>query len=609
MSLAEVILRRFKGREDHVAVWRDNHFEPQPMANGLRPEWLAEKHLAGVTCLGFYLLTATSHVWCTAIDFDNKPEHPDPAWKQKAEKTYYALCNVGLSPLVEVSQSGTAAHVWLFFANAQPAWLPRAWWKAFAAKHDMTYPEVYPRQDRLSGKGLGNLIRYPLWGESHFADVEDGWRRLDPEAALAGVTTTDGSELRMVGAQAGFGLLVEPTPPRECDSSGVPAPVREIIHDEWTLLGRRWRGDVEGLTDKSKSGIAMSITVELVRQYISDADIAATLRHWCEANGAAKKGNREDWVARTLENAYTWIGEKFRRHTGNVLTLKDAAHQYIDQAIRKGQMVRIHSGLDGLDDSIDGVGIGEVCVIAARPSQGKSAFALQWLDDAAKAGFSGLFVSLEMSHLAVGKRRVLSTVIADQEHWSTLIADEMDREVDAFYEGRAPVYFVENCHRVDRAEEIIDQFCASYGTQVVALDYLQLLSAPGTREYERVTEAMRRITQACKRNSCVMLLLCQLNRAVEHRDNGQWTPKMSDLRESGQIEQDADVILFLCWPWKFDADWRKKNPNSRGEFWIQVLKNRNGRIREPFISTWFDDDHQRFGAVRLGTGRPASGSY
>jgi hypothetical protein len=156
---AEQLLRLFRGREDHVAVARGKGFAPEPLTAPITAERLAEEHLAGSRCLGFYLMRPDGTVWCSCPDFDNKPDRPDPAWKEKTEKVYSLLVKHDISPLIEVSQSGLAAHVWLFLESPVSAWVVRAFWHGVLRTLNILPPEISPRQAELAGKKLNRCTQ------------------------------------------------------------------------------------------------------------------------------------------------------------------------------------------------------------------------------------------------------------------------------------------------------------------------------------------------------------------------------------------------------------------------------------------------------------------
>lgn len=581
MTLSEKLLTLFRGREDYVAVFEDEKFHPEPLKSPLPAKWLASDHLSGKRCFGFYLLTLASQCYCTTVDFDNKPEKaPDPEWRQKAETTYYDLVQWGLSPLVEVSQSGQAAHVWLFFAEPVDAWLVRQFWAAISESAKVSFVEVYPRQDVLTGKGLGNLIRYPLHGQSRFVDVEHDWETIDPETALADAKTTDALTLSA--------LIFELTgrSPRRPEvgvaESGLPRRVERLVSREHSLLGRRWRGDMEGLKDPSRSALCQSIACELVRLYVPTPEVEAALRQWCDKEGY-EKGQREDWIGSTVGKAYEFVTSRDTERISHSWTMADALHEFVDKIGTEPPY--IPSGLVELDRSIDGVAVGEMCVIAARPSHGKTAFGLHWLDNAA-FDVPCLFISEEMSRTELAKRALLRISELEAADWEESKPD-LHADITRYHNQRKPIYGVESCQSIDEAERVINQHCELYGVKLVAVDYLQLLDSKGTSRYETVTDISKRLKQAALRNRCAVLALCQLNREIEKRDGRQ--PKLSDLRESGQIEQDADVILFLEWPYRNDSE---EDPEL---YQIFCSKRRNGPIRTPLVRTTFNPERQLFG--------------
>ena len=101
-----------------------------------------------------------------------------------AAKICRLLKKHGLHPLVEISQGGRGGHIWLFFTRPVSAWLVRAFCRGLMEHLHLPMPEVFPRQDSLTGKQVGNCIRLPLFNKSHFVSVEDGWRRLPPGKTL-----------------------------------------------------------------------------------------------------------------------------------------------------------------------------------------------------------------------------------------------------------------------------------------------------------------------------------------------------------------------------------------------------------------------------------------
>jgi replicative DNA helicase len=589
LEIARLLLAHFRGRADHVAVGNeDGSFAPKKLPEPLRPEWLAERHLGRQKCLGFYLMDEESKVVCSCVDFDNKEHAPDSKWKEKAETLAIWLVKAGLSPLVEVSASGSAAHVWLFFEEPTDAWLVRAWWDVAGRHARVPLKEIYPRQDRLREGGLGNLVRYPLWNLSHFVDVESDWEPVPAEVALKAVSPTSAAEIRATAFNLGESL--EPVGPDvmrspmalEEDGHVLPARVKSRLARTESLLYRRWNGDTTGLKDTSRSALALSIATELVRQFVPTHEIAAAVKYWGHANGIADKVDRARWLSDTVSKAYEFNASRMEERSAATCLLRDACHAYLD-TLEAGKRAAVPSGIACLDVSIDGVAPGEMAVIAARPGHGKSVVGLQWVDHAAGMGVPCLVISEEMSALDIGRRTILAVSNLPQEHWDRETVPELRRDVDRHFEGRAPIFIVENCATIERAEDVIAQAVRLHGVGLVVVDYLQLLGSRQNRRYEQVTDISRRLKQAAKRHNVAVLALCQLNREMD-KENRE--PRLSDLRDSGQIEQDADLVIFLQWPERAGI------AAPKGQYRLFAAKRRNGPIRKPRMITTFDPDRQ-----------------
>jgi replicative DNA helicase len=568
----------------------------------MKPAWM-DRHLGGDQPLAFYLLDQASRVWCTCVDFDNKADNPDPDWQAKGEKLHLWLGQGGLFPLVEISQSGKAAHVWLFFEEPTEAWIPRAFWRNAAKKLDILFREVYPRQDRHTGKGFGNAVRYPLWNLSRFVDPESDWATIDPIKALEGIKRTSAAELKALA----YELAMEMKPEEEgsgryqslaatMPDGELPPRVKARLSREGTLLYKRWHGDRTGMKDESNSALVVSIACELVRQLVPTPEIAAAIRYWCRER-AYEKGESDRAISRALSVAYEYVFQRKEEGSANTTEMKEACHAYIN-TLERGQPAYVPSGVAALDNSVDGIAWGEMAVIAARPGHGKSALALQWLDYAASQGTPCLILSEEMSVLELGKRALTSLTKWHPSNWEGEVITLLRQDVDRHYQGRAPIYVVESCNSIDRAEDVIDGMCSDKAVRLVAVDYLQLLGARGQKRYEQVTDVSRRLKQAAQRNGCALIACCQVNREVEGRTDNKYC--LADLRDSGSIEQDADLVLFLKWSKMFD----ESMPET--EYHIFVAKRRNGPIRKRDILTDFFPERQHIGPFPLENGQRQS---
>ncbi|MCC6677724.1 MAG: replicative DNA helicase [Phycisphaerales bacterium] len=254
----------------------------------------------------------------------------------------------------------------------------------------------------------------------------------------------------------------------------------------------------------------------------------------------------------------------------------------------------VPAGYYELDELLRGFQKGEMVVIAARPSMGKTALALNIAEQMALGGVApgevrgqprpvALF-SLEMSKSAVTQRLIAArSGVSTQALRGGQSLDKVYKKiVTACGELReAPIYVDDTPNMTAltlraRARRLV----AQHGVQAIMVDYLQLLTAPGAARESRQVEvsAISRQVKALARELNVpVVCLSQLNRASEQREGNR--PRMSDLRESGSIEQDADVIILLHREDYYhtqNPEWAIENPDKVGIAELIVAKQRNG---------------------------------
>lgn len=257
------------------------------------------------------------------------------------------------------------------------------------------------------------------------------------------------------------------------------------------------------------------------------------------------------------------------------ITLGDAARQYIGQ-VRAGNVSLIDTGIPDLDGGIGGgIERGEMIVLAARPSHGKSLVALQCTHNWTAMGMPVLFVTEEMSPMALGKRMLQYASALPVEHWPHDIR-RLEGDLEIYEEKReAQCYIAANCGRVDVVAKQVTKAVKEHGIEAVVVDYAQLLSSPGRSRYEQITHTSVVLRQLANEHRITVLVLCQMSRAIEGRKT--FEPFMSDIKETGQFEQDADVVLFIVWPHRINPK------NEPKDFTFYVAKNRNRAINSPVI--------------------------
>ncbi len=264
-------------------------------------------------------------------------------------------------------------------------------------------------------------------------------------------------------------------------------------------------------------------------------------------------------------------------------TLEAATNKYL-QYVQDDKARLLSLGLPDVDYAVGGgVAPGEVIIIAGRPSHGKSAVAMQCLHSLTADGLATVCISEEMSALALGKRVLHFASDVSEEHWKTSVP-LVTRQVENHFEKRAECRVVESCGTAEAAAEEIRRAVKEIDAEVAVIDYAQLLASGRNSEYEEVTKTSKILKAVASETGITLLMLCQLNRGIE--DRPKFVPKMRDLRGAGQLEQDADVILFLCWPKLLDEN---RNPN---EFLVFVGKNRNRAINTGCVKCEFNPTRQ-----------------
>jgi replicative DNA helicase len=245
------------------------------------------------------------------------------------------------------------------------------------------------------------------------------------------------------------------------------------------------------------------------------------------------------------------------------------------------EVTGIRTGFYDLDRMTAGLQKGDLVVLAARPSMGKTAFALNIAEHVAvEEGLPVAVFSMEMGASQLVLRMVGSLGRIDQQHLRTgrLRDDEWERLPGAATKlSQAQVYIDESAalnpaELRARARRLARQYGGTLG--LIVVDYLQLMSGSSSNEENRATvlgEISRGMKSLAKELQCPVLALSQLNRSVETRPDKR--PMMSDLRESGAIEQDADVIMFI-----YRDDYYNKDSKEPGVAEIVIAKQRNGPV-------------------------------
>ncbi len=261
--------------------------------------------------------------------------------------------------------------------------------------------------------------------------------------------------------------------------------------------------------------------------------------------------------------------------------LKDTIKYIGDLYEKKEHTTGVPTGFLDLDDKTAGFQRSDLIIIAGRPSMGKTAFALniaQYASVYAEPRYPVAIFSLEMSKEQLVTRLLCSESRVDASRLRTghLLDGEWDkimRGAEKLFEARL---FIDDTPAISVLElrAKARRLKAEHDIGMIVVDYLQLMrgsGAPESRQQE-ISEISRSLKALAKELSVPVVALSQLNRGLESRTDKR--PMMSDLRESGAIEQDADVIMFVY----RDEVYNKDNPEVRGKAEIIIGKQRNGPI-------------------------------
>ena len=281
------------------------------------------------------------------------------------------------------------------------------------------------------------------------------------------------------------------------------------------------------------------------------------------------------------------IGEEGNRGQQGFQSMDKLALALIDRVTELAEngaeeVTGVRSGFYDLDRMTAGLQPGDLVVLAARPSMGKTAFALNIAEHVAvQEGLPVVVFSMEMGASQLALRMVGSLGRIDQQNLRTgrLRDDEWGRLAEAVDKlGKSSIFIDESAGLTPselraRARRQARQ-CGRLG--LIVVDYLQLMSGSGGgSEENRATvlgEISRGLKSLAKELQCPVIALSQLNRSVETRTDKR--PMMSDLRESGAIEQDADVIMFIY----RDDYYNKEASKEPGVAEIIIAKQRNGPV-------------------------------
>ena len=360
---------------------------------------------------------------------------------------------------------------------------------------------------------------------------------------------------------------------------GSGSPVDAIILEEW-LLGHGRLSGVGG--DRAIAEILAApphaANAVYYAQVVQQKAVARSLIE--HSHATLRESYSNTYSSRELieqaESRVFAIGES--RCSGDVSELHaaiDSVNGLIDRRAR-GEYTGVTSGFDDLDDMTGGFHPGTLTIVGGRPSMGKTAFVLNILDHAAvDSGVVPAMFSLEMGQVDLGMRMLQSRAEVDgyrlkNAHLLT-DAERAKLRVASLSLQQNSFPIDDNSSRtIAQIKSVARRLKARRGIGLVTIDYLQLVDGDGKNRQEQVASISRGMKQLAKELNLPVIALSQINRQVEGREDRR--PRMADLRESGAIEQDADVVILLHRPEYYDPD------DEPGVAEAIVAKNRNGGV-------------------------------
>lgn len=367
-------------------------------------------------------------------------------------------------------------------------------------------------------------------------EMQESGKRLDPTLLLEYLKSKN--ELEKVGGLPYLGKIVDSVP-----HAAHAKYYAEIVREKSTLRS------------------IISASTEILASAYDESNVAAQLL-----------SNAEQKIFAILES---------RSSVGRVQNISDILHEALDRidARVRGEHTQggVSTGFTDLDGMTTGLHNGELVILAARPSMGKTAFAMNIAEHVAIVDkVPVLFISLEMSSIELADRLLCSVARVDSHRLrnGTVSREDRHRIIQCASEiSQAPFYVDDSPGRtvteIAAAARRIARREGRLG--MIVIDYLQLIEPDNPKDprQEQVAKIARRLKGLAREVKVPVVCLAQLNRQADANDK---EPKLSHLRESGAIEQDADVVMFI----HRDEYYDRQDEALRGKARIILAKQRNG---------------------------------
>lgn len=336
-------------------------------------------------------------------------------------------------------------------------------------------------------------------------------------------------------------------------------------------------------------------SVPAVKNIVSYAEIVRRTRKERDfLNIVSDLTHGEGTISEKIKNAVTLLTSLEDDKKDTVVSMREATSKAITTLETRfdngGEIHGLKTLLNDFDKKTGGLQKGDLIIIAGRPSMGKTAFATNIAENVSvKQGLPVLMFSLEMSDEQLATRAIASigqinlnvirsAKITDDD-WSKLSSATGKLHDAPFFIDPNPMMTASQMHL--RAKKIKRQ----HGLSLIVIDYLQLMTEGGDTRNNELSTITRKLKMMAKDLDIPVICLSQLSRKVEER--GDKRPMMSDLRDSGAIEQDADMVVMM-----YRDDYYNKDSPNKGAAEAIISKQRMGEIGTVYLS--FQGEYSRF---------------
>ncbi len=358
--------------------------------------------------------------------------------------------------------------------------------------------------------------------------------------------------------------------------------IAQLAHNVITSAHIEYQAKI--LMQKYQARELITYASHLLRDAFDETTDVADLMNYAE-------GHLFELSQQTQAKSYTQINP----------VIKEAFDQMRNAAQNKDGMSGLPSGFHKVDKMTNGWQNSDLIIIAARPAMGKTAFVLSMVKNMAiDQRIPVAMFSLEMSNVQLVNRLIQNVCdIPGDKIKSGQLADhewvQLDSRVTQMLD--APVYIDDTPSlSIFELRTKARRLVREHGVKMIMIDYLQLMNASGMsfgNRQEEVSTISRNLKALAKELNIPIIALSQLNRATENREGSRGKrPQLSDLRESGAIEQDADMVCFIHRPEYYDLPEDEQSGNMRGKAEIIIAKHRSGAVGTAVLR--FHAEYARF---------------